>query len=110
MLNDEGRLLLNYSSTGQTQAVGASRVAISGNGCCIVAALGTDGVYYFERTKTETETTAIPASTGTHAATEIGNMQTAATALLLGASGLVALVFIIAKSRAKSHDGSRRAA
>jgi hypothetical protein len=111
ILNDEGRLLGNYSYTGPTQVTGASRVAISGNGCCIVAALETDGIYYFERSETETETAAIPTSTSTHATGEIGNMQIAATVLLVGASGFVALLFvIIAKSRAKSNDGSRRAA
>jgi len=110
VLNDEGRLLGNHSYTGPTQITGASRVAISGNGCCIVAALEADGIYYFERSGTET-TAAIPTSTSTRATGEVGNLQTASTVLLVGASGLVALLFmIIAKFRPGSHDGKRKAA
>jgi len=108
ILNDQGRLLGNYSYTGPTQAPGPSRVAVSGNGCCIVAALETDGIYYFERSETEI-TAAVPASTSTHATGEMGNVQIAATVILVGASGLVALLLMII-ARAKSRDRTRRAA
>lgn len=89
VLNDQGRLLLNYSSTGPTGALGASRVAVSGNGCCIVAALETDGVYYFEKTRSETRTTAIPEPTDTNTSVETGSIQIAVTVLLLGLLGLI---------------------
>lgn len=102
ILNDEGRLLLNYSSTGPTATLGASRIAVSGNGCCIVAALETQGVYYFERSETGTTTITIPGSTGAHTTIEIGSIQTAATVLLVGSLGLIAVLFIHAKSRARS--------
>ncbi len=107
LLSDEGRPLGNYSSIGPWQPTGGSRVTISKNECCIVAALETDGIYYFVRTPTETQTVTIPISStilGTHGTEEI---QTIATILLVGALGCGALLFIMKRRfPAKKEKGS----
>jgi len=123
VMNDKGSLVANYTFIGPTQATGGSRVAISGNACCIVAALETDGVYYFERIETQTTTIATLATSRTPSATAStpitspagpGIQQNLAMVALVGALGLAALLFIIkyrsrTRARGKVPAGPRAA-
>ena len=56
IMSGDGHLLGNYTYPGQADVTGGGRVAISGNACCIVAALGSDGIYYFVRSQYQTQT------------------------------------------------------
>jgi len=110
VMDDKGSLVANYTFIGPTQATGGSRVAISGNGCCILAALETDGVYYFERIKTQTTTIStsatseIPSATASTPTSRGDETQkTLAKVFLVGAIGLVGLLFLMKyRSRAKT--------
>jgi hypothetical protein len=106
VVDDRGDLLANYTFIGPTQAMGGSRVAVSGNGCCIVAALETDGVHYFQRNenKTQTITTFV---TSTPAGTREDEMtQIMAVILLVGALALVGLLFVRYRAHTKTRGQS----
>ena len=93
VMDDRGTLLANYTSVGSNMAVGSSRVAVSGNGCCIVAALETDGIYYLQGSKIETQTTTVSSSI-TSSSYGVEQSQTLAAVLLIGASGLAAFLLV----------------
>ena len=102
VVDDRGDLLAKYTFIGPTRVMGGSRVAVSGNDCCIVAALETDGVYYFQRNENKTQTittsmTSTPAGTGENEMT-----QTIAVILLVGALALVGSLFVRYRTRAKT--------
>ena len=102
LVNDKGRLLGNYSFIAPNQATGGSRVAIAGNGCCIIAALESDGIYYFVRSESQTTTTQTSGTTSEKPG--ISQLLTMATMVLIGGGGLVALLFIIRRrSRFKAN-------
>jgi len=116
VMDDKGSLLANYTFVGPTMATGSNRVAVSGNGCCIVAALETDGVYYLQGSKIETQTTTVSSSPtgeirGVTSSTSIASssygmeqLQTLATVFLVGALGLATFLFIM---KHRSHTKTR---
>jgi hypothetical protein len=91
-MDEKGSLLANYTFVGPTQVTGGSRVAVSGNGCCIVAALETDGVYYLQRSETRGPTSSTSITLAGH---EMEQLGTLATVFFVGALGLVTVLFIM---------------
>ena len=92
VMDEKGSLLANYTFVGPTQVTGGSRVAVSGNGCCIVAALETDGVYYLQRSETRGPTSSTSITLAGH---EMEQLGTLATVFFIGALGLVTVLFIM---------------
>ena len=92
VMDEKGSLLANYTFVGSAQVTGDSRVAVSGNGCCIVAALETDGVYYLQRSEIRNPTSSTSISLAGHDMEQLGTL---ATVSLVGALGLVTLLFIM---------------
>lgn len=92
VMDDKGSLLANYTFVGATQVTGGSQVAVSGSGCCIVAALETDGVYYLQRNEVSGPTSSTSTTLGDH---EMEQLQTLVAVSLVGALGLVTLLFIV---------------
>jgi len=122
VLTDTGRLIGNYSFVAPTHAPSyerANRVAISGDGCCIVAALETDGIYYFVRipagtqtlaTATGTETLTVSTSTTTPSRPGAEEIQIITMAILVVTVGLIALLFAVRRiSRPRIRVESRPA-
>ena len=91
ILSDDGHLLGNYTYPGPMDATGSGRVAISGNACCMVVALGSDGIYYFVRSQNQTQTETGTTSSGGPWSLDLLQMpMVVATivAMVLGVAGL----------------------
>ena len=103
VMDDKGRIFANYTFVGPTQVTGGSRVAVSGNGCCIVAALETDGVYYLQRSEVRGPTSSTSTTLGDH---EMEQLRTLAMVSLVGALGLVTLLFMKYRFHVKTRGRS----
>jgi len=62
ILDNNGKLLGNF--TYPLQSTGSDSVAVSGNGCCVVASMETSGIYYFTRNVSHTQTVTSQTVTG----------------------------------------------
>jgi hypothetical protein len=109
VLDSVGRSLGNYTYPRPAGAIGGRHVAISGDACCIAAALGSDGIFYFVRTPSHTETATTTASHNIPWLPDLRDAKTAAAIILvaLGLSGLL-LVLVRMRSRPQGVSGLRK--
>jgi WD40 repeat protein len=109
VLNNDGRLLGNYTYRRPAVATGGDHVAISGDAYCIAAALGSDGIFYFVRTPSHTETATTTASHNIPWLPDLRDAKTAAAIIIvaLGLSGLL-LVLVRMRSRPQGVSGLRK--
>jgi len=98
VLNNDGRLLENYTYPRPVDATRGSRVAISGNACCIVAAIGSDGIFYFVRSQTQTQTTP-SASTSIPWSPDLRDIKTVAAIFIVTALVFAGLSRVIMNRR-----------
>jgi len=68
ILDNKGEFLGNYSYYGQ--GTGNDRLAVAGNGCCVVTSIDNDGIYYLaraaNRTATIETTSAVPSASSSN--------------------------------------------
>jgi hypothetical protein len=100
-------LLANFTLIGPTQVMGGSRVAVSGNGRCIVAALETDGVYYSQRNENKTQTITSSMTSTLSGLDQNDIIQIVAVALLIGALALAGLLFMKKRIRRATRTRAR---
>jgi hypothetical protein len=110
VLNNDGRLLGNYTYPRPADSSSGDRVAISGNACCIVAALGSDGIFYYVRGQTQTQTTTAAASGSVPWSPDLRDMKIVAVMLVVVALGFAGLSLVKRnrRSRTSARGGTRQ--
>lgn len=110
VLNNDGRLLGNYTYPRPADATSGGHVAISGDACCIVAALGSDGISYFMRSQTQTQTATAAASGSVPWSPDLRDMKIVAVMLVVVALGFAGLSLVRRnrRSRTSARGGTRQ--
>jgi len=110
VLTNDGRLLGDYTYLRLADFSSGGRVAISGNACCIVAALGSDGVFYYVRSQTQTQTATAAASGSVPWFPDLRDMKIVAVMLVVVALGFAGLSLVKRnrRSRTSARGGTRQ--
>jgi WD40 repeat protein len=103
VLNSDGRLLGNYTYPRPADATSGGHVAISGNASCIVAALGSDGIFYFVKSQTQTQTMTATTSGNVPWSPDLRDMKTVAAILVVVALVFVGLSLVVMNRRSRTN-------
>jgi WD40 repeat protein len=103
VLNSDGHLLGDYTYPRPADATSGGRVAISGNASCIVAALGSDGIFYFVKSQTQTQTMTATSSGNVPWSPDLGDVKTVAPILVAVTLVFVGLSLVVMNRRSRTN-------